>query len=63
MESADELYQMKNFWDWRNYIPEENHYIEFDSNVVAAFFKIEDLINIYSKARFSLEIKQEPTRL
>lgn len=56
MQNIDELYQFKNFWIWNKYIPEEKHYINFDSNVIAAFFKIEDLISMYSKARFSLNM-------
>lgn len=54
MKSVENLYEHKDFWGWSKYIPEPNHYIEFEANLVGAFFKIEDLINIYSKARFSL---------
>lgn len=54
MQSVEELYELKDFWGWGKYIPKQDHYIEFNANLVGAFFKVEDLINIYSNARFSL---------
>lgn len=54
----DNLYETHDIHFWRDYFPEEQHYVVYDPHIIYSTFKIEDVYHSIANARTNLSFYQ-----